>query len=135
ANQEIGTGLNEWFDRVHPQHLLEVRRDFQEFVDGVTPEFRSEHRLLLSGGQYRWVVFRAGAIRNATGQVVRVSGSLTNIDRRKTIELLAVLGTRQRLHDAMSTPLAASPEGGEPWQHAWMVVLVDIDGFHSYNAT
>jgi len=135
AHQEIGTGLNEWFDRVHPQHLLEVRGDFQEFVDGAIPEFRSEHRLRLSTGQYRWVIFRAGAIRNSEGQVVRVSGSLTDIDRRKTIDPLTGLGNRQHLHDSMSSALAAAPEAGEARLHAWMVLLVDVDGFHNFNAS
>lgn len=131
CGQGCGGGLNEWFDRVHPLDLLRVRREFQVYLNSTATEFRSEHRLHRGGGRYRWVACRATAARDGQGKPVRVAGSFTDIDARKTTDPLTGLGNRQRLQDAMAA--LAKPAAEDTKRHPWMVLLLDLNGFRAFN--
>jgi diguanylate cyclase (GGDEF)-like protein len=113
--------------------VLRVRQDFQAFLDGVTPEFRIEHRLRRDAGRPRWVLCRAAAARDSEGRVVRVSGSLTNIDQHKTLDPLTGLGNRQYLQDVMAAAISQRADDGESVPHTWMLLLLDVHGFRDYN--
>ncbi len=132
SGQECTGGLNEWFDRVHSLDLLRVRREFHVFVEGAASEFRCEHRLHRGAGRHRWVVCRATAARDGEGRPVRVAGSFTDIDARKTTDPLTGLGNRQCLQDAMAAVLAR-PAEGDLRHHPWMVLLLDLNGFRAFN--
>lgn len=131
AGPECGSGLNEWFDRVHPLDLLRVRREFQAFLESTGSEFRCEHRLHRGAGRHRWVACRATAARDAAGKAVRVAGSFTDIDARKTTDPLTGLGNRQRLQDAMTAALEQPAGTGS--RQPWMVLLLDLNGFRAFN--
>lgn len=75
-----------WIDRVHPDDRAEVIREMREHLNGLTEQFRSEHRVMYKFGAYRWVLARGLAIRNADGVACRISGSMTDISARKSSE-------------------------------------------------
>ena len=51
AEEEIGSGLDEWSKRVHPDDLAQVMADVQAHLAGTTPRYDSEHRVSCKDGR------------------------------------------------------------------------------------
>ncbi len=99
---EIDGHIDAWFQRVHPDDLEEVKAELAAHLNGLSPHFESEHRMLHKGGQYLWVLSRGLAVRDSTGTVCRMAGSLTDITERKQVE-------KQLVHDAFHDTLTGLP--------------------------
>ena len=95
---EVGDRVNEWLDRVHPEDLERLRAALSEHLEGRTPHFECEHRVLNRSGEVRWVLTRGLAVRDAAGVAYRLAGSLSDITARKLAE-------EQLLHDAFHDAL------------------------------
>ncbi|MGB7212861.1 MAG: EAL domain-containing protein [Gemmatimonadales bacterium] len=102
AEHEVGTAPDEWFARVHPDELEQLKIDIELHVAGHTSHLQTEHRMRHRDGLYRWVMTRGLAVRDATGKAYRLAGSQTDITMRKSIE-------EQLLHDAFHDPLTGLP--------------------------
>ncbi|HET7024267.1 MAG TPA: EAL domain-containing protein [Gemmatimonadales bacterium] len=102
AEHEVGTAPEEWFGRVHPDELEQLKIDIDLHVAGHTPHLQTEHRMRHRDGLYRWVMTRGLAVRDAAGKAYRLAGSQTDITVRKSIE-------EQLLHDAFHDPLTGLP--------------------------
>lgn len=89
----IGNKLNEWYGRVHPNDLIQLKQAIATHLNGGTPYLESEHRLRHQDGNYRWMLARGIALQDGDGQSYRIAGSLTDITLRKQAEA-------QLLHDA-----------------------------------
>ena len=76
---ESATSIDEWFARVHPGDVGRLRVDFEAHLQGRTPVFENEHRVRSNDGAYRWVLSRGLALRDASGTVIRMAGSVTNV--------------------------------------------------------
>src|SRR5262245_33362954 len=63
-DDEIGSKVEEWFDRIHPEDQSRVQEELKAHIDGLTPHFESEHRILHSSGSYRWIFCRGVAMRD-----------------------------------------------------------------------
>ncbi|HSV86143.1 MAG TPA: EAL domain-containing protein [Levilinea sp.] len=99
---EITDAPNEWFGRVHPEDLDQLKSDISAHLDGSTRSFFNEHRIFHKSGRYRWVMVQGLAVREAGQKAHRMAGSLTDISARKA--------TEERLrHDAMHDPLTNLP--------------------------
>ena len=62
-----------WFQRVHPEDLPALQRQFQAHLDGVKPRFKGEFRLREApGGRQIWISARGLAIRGGDGNTSRV---------------------------------------------------------------
>ena len=97
---EIGNSINEWFDRVHPQEIQELKALLQTHRDGQTIEH--EHRIRHRRGHYLWVLCRGLVVGDSRGELRRVVGSLTDITRRRIAE-------EQLKHDALHDVLTGLP--------------------------
>lgn len=86
AEDALSDRAEEWFDRIHPEDRERVMAELKAHVDGVTGRFESEHRLRHQGGQYRWVLARGAAIRDAAGRAQRVVGLHTDITARRQVQ-------------------------------------------------
>lgn len=87
APDEVGTSLDEWSSRVHPDDLAETMASVQAHLDGRTPEYVSEHRLRCKDGGYRWILDRGQVVtRDAEGRALRVVGTHTDITARRQTE-------------------------------------------------
>jgi PAS domain S-box-containing protein len=102
------TYLNKkWFEYIGSTPIVEAAKQFT-LMDYLHPEdvkksysiwkhslltgetFDIEYRLLRTDGQYRWMLGRAFALRNAAGDITEWVGSCTDIDDQKvTLEALA----------------------------------------------
>ena len=84
AEDEIGTGVNEWSDRVHPDDLPRCREVVNAHLRGDSPDFALEHRMRAKSGAWRWIFDRGKTIeRDAEGKSLRVVGTHTDITVRK----------------------------------------------------
>ncbi|MDB5420742.1 MAG: domain S-box protein [Brevundimonas sp.] len=77
-----------WIVAVHPDDLDEVRRRWRALLDGRLPgDF--EARLRGVDGSYRWFLFRASAMHDQAGALVRWCGTTLDIeDRKQAVETL-----------------------------------------------
>jgi diguanylate cyclase (GGDEF)-like protein/PAS domain S-box-containing protein len=99
---EITKRPEEWFKRVHPDDIEQLRSDIAAHRSGQTSHLQNEHRILHQDGYYRWMLCRGLAVRDAAGQPYRIAGSQTDITPRKTFE-------QQLLHDALHDALTGLP--------------------------
>jgi len=86
SDAEIPDDLEVWSNYVHPDDKQPVMEAFQDHIDGKTPEFAYEHRMLHKDGSIRWIMARGTAIRDDQGNPVRVVGTDTDITQRKQAE-------------------------------------------------
>ncbi|MCT7964945.1 EAL domain-containing protein [Laspinema sp. D1] len=76
----------EWLSRVHPDDIDALKQAIADHLAGVTPHFKSEHRILDVQEQYRWMLSRGLAVRDREGNPYRMAGSQTDISDRKATE-------------------------------------------------
>ena len=86
SDSEIPNELEVWAEYVHPEDKQSVMETFQDHIDGKTPEFVFEHRMIHKDGSVRWIMARGTAIRDAQGNPIRVVGTDVDITRRKQAE-------------------------------------------------
>jgi diguanylate cyclase (GGDEF)-like protein len=77
AHAAIG-GTGEWFDRVHPDDLANLKAALDAHLAGATQVFHHEHRLRHEDGTYRRFLSRGLAVRGAGKKPDRIAGSLTD---------------------------------------------------------
>ncbi|MGE3469012.1 MAG: putative bifunctional diguanylate cyclase/phosphodiesterase [Vicinamibacterales bacterium] len=121
--------LQAWLTLTHDADRERLQQAFDAHLEGRTPHFESEHRLLHASGGYRWVLARGLAVRNADGATVRMAGSLSDITAGKVVDQLTGLPNRMLLHDRLERALG---EAGRPVAPC-AVLLLDIDGFKLVN--
>jgi diguanylate cyclase (GGDEF)-like protein/PAS domain S-box-containing protein len=140
AADEIGTTLDDWFHRVHPDDLPSLQSAIAAHRDGLTPHFEIEHRMLHADGRYRWMLSRGMAIRDPAGRAVRIAGSQTDVTLRREAE-------EQLLRDALHDGLTGLPNRvlfldrlerslsriARDRQHTFAVLFLDLDRFKGIN--
>ncbi len=137
---QAGIDLNTWLERIHPEDLPWVERDLTAHLNGLSFRFESEYRYLYQEGQYRWILNRGQAIRNATGQAVRMVGVQTDITEKKHAE-------KKLVHDALYDILTGLPNRislmerlrrtgeltNQEQQYLFAVLFIDLDRFKMIN--
>ena len=98
ADDEIGNRPENWFDRVHLDDRSALQARVAKHLEGQSPHFEAEFRILHSDGSYRWVLNRGLAVRDEHGRAVRMVGAQTDITARKQAE-------RRLLQAAFNDPL------------------------------
>jgi len=84
---EIGTDLDEWKKRVHPDDIEECYKNLNMHLNGDTEVYFDEHRMLHKKGHYIWILDRGKAIkRDKNGKPTRVIGTHTDITKLKETE-------------------------------------------------
>jgi diguanylate cyclase (GGDEF)-like protein/PAS domain S-box-containing protein len=90
---------DEWFGRVHTEDLKNLRNDIDAHLEGKTPHFESEYRIMHANGDYRWMLVRGVCVRDEIGTPYRVAGSQSDINTRKNAEEELLHGA---FHDALT---------------------------------
>ena len=91
--------LQDWFERVHPDDVAELRRIVSAEVTGERQHFEHEHRLRHESGEYLWVYARGVILADPRGKAVRMAGSISSIAKRKETEQQLI---HRALHDALT---------------------------------
>ena len=80
---EIGRSMDTFLSHVHPEDKVTTDHAFSSHLEQGAP-FDVEMRLRTKSGDYRWFRARGQSVRNATGNAVRMAGSITDMtDRRQ----------------------------------------------------
>lgn len=87
TENEIPNDLEAWSGLVHPDDRQAVMETAQAHMDGLTPEYTYEHRMLHKDGSVRWILVRGTAVRDEQGTAVRLVGTDTDVTARKRAEL------------------------------------------------
>ncbi len=86
TDDEIPNDIEKWVKYVHPEDKEAVMEAAQECLDGKTPEYMFEHRMLHKDGSIRWIMVRGQAIRDESGDAIRLLGTDADITERKQAE-------------------------------------------------
>ena len=129
-DHEVTTSPEEWFSRVHPEDLEAVKSDLQQHWAGAAASFESEHRLRHKSGNYRWVLCRGAAVRDAAGKLYRVAGSLTDLTASKVSDPLTGLPNRLLFHEKLETCLAKAKSTPG---YSFALLFIDVDRFKVIN--
>jgi diguanylate cyclase (GGDEF)-like protein/PAS domain S-box-containing protein len=130
----------DWLERIHAADREAVQAAVRAHLDGGVARFESEHRLRHESGGWRWVLARAGAVRDASGKAVRLCGSMMDVTERRA-------ATDRVVHDALHDPLTRLPNRAmfldlmkrsfartrRREGYAFAVLFLDLDHFKSIN--
>ncbi len=91
SENEIGSELDEWTTRIHPEDKAEVLACFQNHLDGKTPAYSSERRALCKDGSFKWILDRSLVVsRDEDGKPLRVIGTHSDISERKQVVMAMI---------------------------------------------
>lgn len=79
--EEVAPNL--WEELLHPEDKAEAINQFNEFIEGRLDTYQQEFRLRHRDGSYKWILSKATALRDSTGDINRISGSHTDITDQK----------------------------------------------------
>ncbi len=99
---EIGSRSRDWFNRVHHDDLERLQKGFASAIQGGSEHFENQHRLWHKDSSYRWMLSRGVPVRDESGKVTRIVGTLTDITHRKETE-------EQLVYEAFHDPLTGLP--------------------------
>jgi PAS domain S-box-containing protein len=77
----------DWLANLHPEDLEPYLTKLRAHLKGESEFLNVEFRLRGSDGDYRWVLARGIGIRDETGRVYRMAGSIGDITARKRAEI------------------------------------------------
>lgn len=142
ADDEISSNLDEWKRRVHPDDWEDTMSKVQQHLEGKTPTYVSEHRLLCKDGNYKWILDRGLVVsRDEKGNALRAIGTHTDITERKHMEelirqqalydILTKLPNRRLLVDRLTQAMSVSKRTN----YHGAVLFLDLDNFKPLNDT
>ena len=140
SEEEIENLPQEWYKRIHPEDIERVKLDLSAHLNGVTAQFQNEHRMRHKDGDYRWMLSRGLAVRDAEDLVYRMAGSQTDITDRKNAEekllhnafydILTGLPNRALFMDRLHYAIERSKRRKD---YQFAVLFMDLDRFKNIN--
>jgi diguanylate cyclase (GGDEF)-like protein/PAS domain S-box-containing protein len=127
---EIGNHPEEWLDRVHVADRERVKNEIEAHRKGITPHFESEIRIEHKDGSFRWVLSRGLAVRDASGNALRMAGSQTDITGGKLADALTGLPNRLLFLDRLERLFEHQKRNKNC---LFAVMFLDLDGFKMIN--
>ncbi len=138
--EEIGDSIEEWFNRIHPGDVEQVKVELNSHLEGLNSHFEYEHRMLHKDGNYRWMLSRGIAVRDQAGKAYRMAGSQTDVSARKSAEerllrdafhdTLTGLPNRALFMDRLGNALRRTRRAPD---YSCAVLFLDLDRFKMIN--
>ena len=79
----LGSNIPDLLWHVAPEDSERLRKELTDFVESTKERFDSEFQLVDGNDEAVWVMMRAVSLRDATGTVIRVAGSVADITSHK----------------------------------------------------
>jgi len=83
---EIPNRWEEWEARIHPDDLERVNEALQQTLTRERDTFHESYRMIAADDSIRWILTRARAVFNDSGEPIRLSGANTDITERNLAE-------------------------------------------------
>ncbi|MDD5287386.1 MAG: PAS domain-containing protein, partial [Desulfuromonadaceae bacterium] len=81
---EIDHNVSSWERLVHPDDLPAVTGSLTRHLEGETPFYEAEYRMLTKSGEWKWILDRGKVVKCDTdGKPLKVAGTYTDISDRK----------------------------------------------------
>jgi diguanylate cyclase (GGDEF)-like protein/PAS domain S-box-containing protein len=125
----VWSSPEEWFSHIHVDDRERVHSGICAHRDGKSPEFVSEYRMRHCSGGYIWTLSRGIAVRDQSGNAVRMAGSQTDITEGKISDPLTHIPNRLYFIDRLESAIEAAQEDRAPFA----VLFIDLDQFKLVN--
>lgn len=87
TDSELDLFLNDWGDGIHPEDVERLQKAVSDHINNVTPEYKSEHRILQKDGSYKWILdFGKIIAYDENNQPKTFVGTTIDITQRKEDE-------------------------------------------------
>jgi diguanylate cyclase (GGDEF)-like protein/PAS domain S-box-containing protein len=127
AAGELTDSAEEWLSRICPADRERVRGSIRQHLESTQTEWQSDYRISHRDGSLRWMRSRAISSRDKSGQVIRFTGSQSDVTHAMTTDALTGLGNRAYLVEGIERALAA------PGEQRYALLFLDLDGFKLVN--
>ncbi|GGH37187.1 sensor domain-containing protein [Paenibacillus segetis] len=84
---EMPATEEQWRSLVHPDDVIPTDKMRQACINGKSPVYEAEYRMIKKNGEHLWIQARGMIRRNDEGTPVRFSGSMIDITERKSYEI------------------------------------------------
>lgn len=128
--EEIGSDVDEWFKRVHPEELSRLKTAIRGHIDGILPYYESQYRMLHKDGTYRWMLSRGVVVRDSDGNAYRMAGSQTDVTDRALHDALTNLPNRALFRDRLWRAMERMKRRQD---YMFAVLMLDLDRFKVVN--
>jgi PAS domain S-box-containing protein len=85
-DDEIRNHMDDWGTYVYPDDCELVMSAATAHLNGKTPIYEVEHRMVHKDGSIRWFIARGNVVRDDQGKPIRMSGTDNDITERKRME-------------------------------------------------
>ncbi|NNM53859.1 MAG: PAS domain-containing protein [Spirochaetales bacterium] len=79
SSYELSNSIFEWFDRVHPEDMNQLKQGIQSCIVGTTPALSTYFRMKNRSDEFLWMMVRAVGDFDENGKCTSLAGSLSNI--------------------------------------------------------
>lgn len=83
--QEIGSNLDWWFDKIHPEDQERVKRKLEEQLQMRNERWEDEYRFEYADGTYK-VLIDSGIILYREGKPVRILGAIRDVTEKRMLQ-------------------------------------------------
>ena len=130
GEEEIGDDPDEWFNRVHPDDIEQLRAEIDKHLENSIPLYENEHRMLHKDGTYLWMLNRGLIVEDENGTAYRMAGSQTDITEGKVADALTGLPNRILFMDRLERCIDNASQDED---YLFAVLLLDLDQFKLVN--
>jgi diguanylate cyclase (GGDEF)-like protein/PAS domain S-box-containing protein len=131
TEEEVANQPEEWFSKLMTEDRSGVETAIRDYWStGDATRFEHEHRMVHRDGTLRWVLCRGFALRDLAGEVVRMTGWLTDVTEARAYDSLTNLPNRLLFDDHL---IRAVKHRSETQRGLFAVLFLDLDGFKLVN--
>src|SRR6266498_240316 len=95
---DLQPGLEDWFDRIHPEDVGRVKARFEKFIRGADRNWFDEYRFRRADGSYVHIFDQGQKFYDESGKPILIAGAMSDItDRVQAEEALRASEERYRL--------------------------------------
>lgn len=119
--ERVKPHVETWISGVHPDDRASVEQTLADYLEGRTVEYETEHRVLTSTGEWRWILDRGKVFeRDERGRPLRMVGTELDIADRKRFE------AEQRFLAELGAVLASTLEYEDTLEHVARLAVHEL---------